>query len=156
MFQLLIPLLTSCSPSPALACTCIPGPKPRTSAEARAAIAAKNVLFAGQVVATSSRRDSTRVLDVQKGDSIWFRYTSLLATVIPLRVWKGTVQDTVQVETDAYTTMCGASLRTGEQYLIDADSIDGSASLWTDKCRWTRPLSETDELVKILKRLGSS
>jgi hypothetical protein len=153
MFHLLILLLTNCSSSAELACTCVPGPKPRTSTEERAALAGKSLLFAGQVVATSYRRDSTRVLDVEKGDSIWFRYTNVVATVIPLTVWKGRVRDTVHVETDAQTTMCGASLDLGEQYLIDASPIDGSTSLYTDKCRWTRPLSEADELVKVLQRL---
>jgi hypothetical protein len=154
MLQLLILLAARCSPGAELACTCIPGPKPRTPSEARAAVAAKSVLFAGQVIATSYRWDSTRVLDTEKGDSIWFRYTSLVAKVTPQRVWKGHVQDTVQVETDASTTMCGASLRTGEQYLIDANPIEGSRSLWTDKCRWTTPLRETDELVRILQRVN--
>jgi Tissue inhibitor of metalloproteinase len=154
MFQLLILLLIRCSPSAEVSCTCVIGQKPRTTNETRAAIAAKSVLFTGQVVATSFRRDSTRVLDVEKGDSIWFRSTRLVAMVTPLTVWKGHLQDTVQVETDAQTTMCGASLSMGEQYLIDAQAVDGSTVLWTDKCRWTRPLSETDELVKVLRQMN--
>jgi hypothetical protein len=153
MLQLLI-LLMSCSPGAELVCTCIPGPEPRTLTEARAALAAHSVLFAGRVIRTSFRRDSTHVLDVEKGDSLWLRYTTLVATVTPQRVWKGQVQDTIQVETDAQTTMCGASFRVGEQYLIDANPIDQS-TLRTDKCRWTRPLAEAKELVKLLQRTGA-
>jgi hypothetical protein len=112
--------------------------------EARAAIAEREVLFSGLVVSTSFRHDSIRVQST-RGDSIWWRSRTVIATMTPEEIWKGKLADTVQVETEAQTSACGAGLARGYRYLIDA-SRQGKSGLYTDKCRWTRPRSLNDSL----------
>jgi hypothetical protein len=149
MFLLLTLLAAPCGGTVA-ACTCIPGGQPHTVSEARAAIAGREVLFSGLVLATSFRRDSMRLRNTQ-GDSVWWQSWTVVATMIPEEIWKGKLTDTVQVETDAQTTACGASLARGYRYLIDA-SRQGKSGLYTDKCRWTRPRSLTDSLQVLLRQ----
>jgi hypothetical protein len=64
-------------------------------------------------------------------------------------VWKGRVHDTVQVETAAETSACGASLRENEHYLIAADYISETV-VATNKCAWTRPLARGAKLRALL------
>lgn len=153
MLLVLSLVLAPCNPFTVFACTCIQRPDPHTVAQARRALTATDVVFAGRVLHTSYRRDSTRVLTI-KGDSTWFRSTTLVATMALEKVWKGQARDTVQVETDAQTTACGASLESGEQYLIDANQISDSV-FSTSKCGWTRPLSQAAELQVLLRRATS-
>jgi lysophospholipase L1-like esterase len=149
MFLSLILMAAPCG-LPASACTCVPGGQPHTVSEARAALAKRDVLFSGLVVSTTSRRDSVR-LQTTQGDSVWYRSRILIATMIPEEIWQGKLADTVQVETDAQTTACGASLARGYRYFIDA-TRQGKSGLYTDKCRWTRPHSMTDSLQVLLRR----
>ena len=137
-------LLFPCSPIAGLACTCIQRPEPHSAGEARSALAAVEELFAGQVVHITYRRDSTRVRPVT-GDSFWFRSTTWVATLAVEKLWLGLAGYTFQVETAAKTTMCGASLRTGEHYLIDAYHAARSVFI-TGKCGWTRPLAQAARL----------
>ncbi len=150
MFLLLILLTATPCRSPTAACTCVPAGQPHTASEARAAIAGREVLFSGLVVSTSFRHDSIRVQST-RGESIWWRSRTVIATMIPEEIWKGKLTDTVLVETDAQTTACGADLTPGYRYLIDA-SRQGNASFFTDKCRWTRPQSATDSLQLLLRQ----
>jgi lysophospholipase L1-like esterase len=149
MFVLLTLLTAPCGGTVA-ACTCIPGGQPHTVSEARAAIGEREVLFSGLVLATSFRRDSVRLRNTQ-GDSVWWRSSTVVATMIPEEIWKGKLGDTIQVETDAQTTACGASLARGYRYFIDA-TRQGKSGLYTDKCRWTRPHSLTDSLQVLLRQ----
>ena len=149
MFLLLTLLAAPCG-GPTSACTCVPGAQPHTVSEARAAIAKKQLLFSGLVVSSNSRRDSVR-LQTADGDSVWYRSWTMVATMIPEEIWKGKLADTIQVETDAQPTACGASLARGYRYLIDA-SRQGKSGLYTDKCRWTRPHSLTDSLQVLLRQ----
>jgi lysophospholipase L1-like esterase len=150
MFLLMTLLTAAPCRSPTPACTCVPGGQPHTVSEARAAIAERDALFSGLVVSTSFRHDSIRVQST-RGDSIWWRSRTVIATIIPEEIWKGKLADTVQVETDAQTTACGASLARGYRYLIDASRQEKSG-LYTDKCRWTRPRSLTDSLQVLLRQ----
>jgi hypothetical protein len=153
MLVLLIVLLTPCSPRRGLACTCLQRPEPHTIAEARAALASTDAVFAGRVLRTTLRRDSSSIVSAD-GDSTWFRYATVVATLAVRQVWKGEVPDTVQVETASQTTMCGADLRAGENYVIDADRI-GRSIFATSKCGWTRPLSQAGELEALLRRVAA-
>jgi hypothetical protein len=150
MFLLLSLFLAPCSSFAVFACTCIQRPDPQTVAEARRALAATDAVFAGRVLHTRYRRDSTRVQTIE-GDSTWFRSTTLVATMALEKIWKGQVRDTVQVETAAQTTACGAGLEDGERYLIDAGPISESVYV-TSKCGWTRPLSQAAKLQALLRR----
>jgi hypothetical protein len=142
--------LVPCAPSE-LACTCIQRPEPHTVAEARASLAGTAVVFTGHVLHTGYRHDSTRVVTTE-GDSVWFRSTTLIATMALEKVWKGQARDTVRVETEAQTTACGASLQSGEEYLIDAAPVSDSV-FTTSKCGWTRPLSRAAKLQALLRRV---
>jgi lysophospholipase L1-like esterase len=147
---ILLALLTAPCGGIVAACTCVPGGQPHTVAEARAAIGEREVLFSGLVVSTTSRRDSLRIRTAE-GDSVWWRSWTVVATMIPEEIWKGKLPDTVEVETEAQTSACGASLEQGYRYLIDAGREQESI-LVTDKCRWTRPHSLTDSLQVLLRQ----
>jgi hypothetical protein len=152
MLLLLALFLAPCGPD-SVACTCIQRPEPRTIEDVREALSSADALFAGYVLHTRYRRDSTWVRTT-KGDSTWFRSTTLVATVTLEQSWKGQLRDTLQVETAAQTTACGASLRTGEHYLIDAGRLSDSVFA-TSKCGWTRPLSEAVKLQALLQQAAA-
>ena len=145
-------LFQPCGPLARTACTCLQRSEPRTVSEARAALDAADAVFSGEVVRTTLRRDSTRAATI-RGDSAWFRYETLVATIAVREVWKGGVADTVQVETPVQTTMCGADLE-GGAYLIDGERT-GASTFVTTKCSWTRPLSEARALQALLRRARS-
>jgi hypothetical protein len=140
--------LQTCSAPGWMVCTCIQRSEPRTVLEARAALASTDAVFSGEVLRTTLRRDSTRAATV-RGDSVWFRYETLVATMAVREVWRGQVPDTVDVETPAQTTMCGADLEAG-RYLIDGER-SGEATFVTSKCGWTRPLSRARDLLALLR-----
>lgn len=97
----------------------------------------------------SAFRDDSVPTPNVAGRTGWFRYSTLVATVTVGRVWKGALPDTVRVETPASTTMCGADLRVGLEYLIDADLVAGPL-FYTTKCSWTRRWHERDPLGALL------
>jgi hypothetical protein len=87
MFFLLSLVLAPCNSFTAPACTCIQRLDPHTVTQARRALAATDVVFAGRVLHTSYRRHSTRVLTT-KGDSTWFRSATLVAAMALEKVWR--------------------------------------------------------------------
>ena len=133
-----------------LACTCTRGAEPHTVAEARRVLALMDVVFTGRVLHTSFGSDSIHELTMD-GDSVWFRSSTLIATMAVGKVFKGEIPDTVRVETHVETSACGASLEKGERYLISGSPISRSV-VATSKCGWTRPLSQAGRLLALLRR----
>lgn len=150
MSPLLIAALVSvCAPSPRR-CICIGHLEPRSAQEARATLRDIQVLFEGQVLDTYLDRDSILV-DSPDARPRWLRPTSLVATVLVTRVWKGSPADTVVVETFLEDSACGVHLAQDESYLIDA-SHSKSGRLWTSQCHWTRPLGEAKALLQFVEK----
>jgi hypothetical protein len=126
-------------------CTCVlPPEQPRTVAEARAALDSKDVLFEGHVLTIERRQDSVMV-----GTRTW-TVRVIVARMAVRRVWKGDVPDTIVVETAEETTMCGAELERGKQYLVDAYR-DAAGKLGTGKCGWTQPFGQARSLRRLLR-----
>jgi hypothetical protein len=153
MLLLSASFLVSCSSESVPACTCIQRPEPHTVEDVREALVFVDALFAGKVLDTRYRRDSVRVLTT-KGDSAWFRSTTVVATFALEQSWKGRFNDTVTVETAAQTTACGVSLRKGEYYLIDGSRL-GDSVFTTSKCGWTRPISHAARLQILLDQAAA-
>jgi hypothetical protein len=149
----LLAILTVSAPNCAVplraVCTCILGPAARSVADVRAGLQARDVVFTGRVVTTRIRMDSLRTAN-EKGDSLWFRVPTLVATVQVAVLWKGLLADTVTVETPAATTACGAYLGVGGVYLIDGGR-DLLGVIQTSRCGWTQPVGDAAALLAWLR-----
>ncbi len=107
---------------PAHACDCPEPAPPEQAAEDAAAV------FAGEVVATTTRGDDPAVED-------------LIADVEVDDVWRGTVHERVEVSTPADQGLCGTDLEDGVSYLLYVRQ-DGDGGFVTDLCMRTTPLDQ--------------
>lgn len=129
-------------------CTCIRGAEPQTAAEMRLTLSDLDWLFTGRVLSTTWGRDSSRVTSAS-GDTTWFRFHTVVATLSVDSVWKGNVGERVQVKTDAESSMCGAELEVGKRYLVDG-KLEPDGSIWTTSCSWTRSFQSATQFMHLL------
>jgi len=133
-------------------CTCVQSLSAvvDTLGTAREALMYSTAIFTGRVINTAVRRDSVALVPPVGGRSWWRRHLIVATVVVQTRL-KGTLSDTVQVETDIDPASCGADLALDGEYLIDARS-GPSNTLYTQHCGFTRPLSESGRLIELLER----
>lgn len=110
---------------PAHACDC-PEPDPPEQAAKDAA-----AVFAGEVVATTTRGDEPAVAD-------------LVSDVEVDEVWRGDVHERVEVATPADQGLCGTDLEDGVSYLFYVRENDGGDFV-TDLCMRTTPLEQAQD-----------
>lgn len=143
---------------PALACTCAPlpspgGPEPKLDT-VREVVAFENrkltntTIFEGvvekQEVVTGSIGAPSNAMSMTPNAM------HRVVTILVKRVYKGTAQGEVMVLTGTGTGDCGYDFRTGKEYLVFADTIEGGA-LFTSICSQTDLSDHSGPTIRFLR-----
>jgi hypothetical protein len=147
----LIAATTLCKRSSSPVCTCVVSLQHTvdTLAAAREAFRRSTAIFTGRVLKVTIRLDSTEILP-RSTPRRWMHLDLAAATIVVRDRFKGSVPDTVQVDSD-FASSCSASLVESTDYLIDALETPWGA-LYTSDCGFTRALPGAQRLVDLMIR----